>query len=465
MNKVIVENDCFLCDDGTVLSDILIASGLKASHPCGGHGICGKCKVIVNGKEELSCRYKVFSDIEVTLPKETNIASEDGLSVCESFSGEHSFVLDIGTTTVALALIDTKKRRAVKVITEKNPQSVYGADVISRIEASKAHSAAALQNVLVQKINEMLLLFPENNSDTLFVAGNTVMLHLFFGVNPQSLGVFPYMPVFLDERKCKGKELGITSIENIHSLPCFSSFVGADIVAGLNSVIFPEKNKYSLLIDLGTNAEIVLFSKNEILCTSAAAGPCFEGVGITCGMSASDGAIYKYRSGTDFAVIGNGEAKGICSTALIDIIAVLLRNGIIDETGYMETENFRITDNIFLWQSDIRQFQNAKSAIYSGIVTLMKRKKLAFCDIDTLYISGGFSSKLNIENAAASGIIPKELKEKCTPLKNSCLQGLMNFACSKKNLTELTKKAQYIDLATNKAFAESYINNMFFNVY
>lgn len=462
MNRVLIGDNSFMCEDGTDLSALLISSGAEHSHPCGRQGICKKCAVLVNGKKELSCQYKIYSDITVTLSEENNIFSDEGLRVHESLSREHCFILDIGTTTVALALIDTKNRSAIKVITEKNPQSVYGADVISRIEGAKKYGTGALQKILVDKINSMLSSFPENNAHTLFVAGNTVMLHLFFGINPQSMGVFPYTPVFLEEKRCRGEEIGISSIKSILSLPCLSSFVGADIVAGLNSVPFPKNNKYSILVDLGTNAEIVLFSEKEILCTSAAAGPCFEGVGISCGMSASEGAIYEYRCGTDFSVIGNKKARGICSTALIDIIAVLLGHGIIDETGYLE-KDFAITEDVFLSPKDVRQFQNGKAAIYSGVATLLKRKKLTAADIDTLYISGGFSSRLNIENAVLSGIIPREMKNKCVSLKNSCLAGLINFSCSETNQLSFTPEAEYIDLACDKDFSESYISNMLFD--
>lgn len=465
MNKVIIGKHCFFCEDGAVLSDVLIDSGIELSHPCSGHGICKKCQVLINGRTELSCQYKVYSDTQVFLPEEKNIASENGLPVYACASDEHCFILDIGTTTIALALIDTKNGSAVKIITENNPQCVYGADVISRIEASQKYGEAALQKVLIDKINKMLLCFPDNNARTLYIAGNTVMLHLFFGISPCSIGIFPYTPVFLEGKKCRGGDIGIKSIDNIQSLPCISSFVGADIVAGLLSVNPPKKNSYSLLVDLGTNAEIVLFSQDEILCSSAAAGPCFEGVGISYGMSAADGAIYEYRSDSDFSVIGHRKAKGICSTGLIDIIAVLLRKNIIDETGYMEEESFRITEGIFLSRRDIRQFQNSKSAIYSAIETLLGSRNISSDDIEALYISGGFSSKLNIENAVITGIFPKELKEKCIPLKNSCLQGLMAFSCSDKSLTELTKKAEYIDLANNTAFSDSFINNMFFNTF
>lgn len=463
MHKVTVNGKILFCEDGAVLGDIIDISDSSFHHPCGKKGICKKCTVTVNGKEELSCKYRIHSDIDVLFSEDEKIASDSGIELTADLSSEQCFVLDIGTTTVVLALIDKKSGKAISVITEPNPQRSFGADVISRIEACKKHSTAKLRDVLISKINSMLGSFPENTADEIYVAGNTVMLHIFTGESPVSMGTAPYTPVFLEEKKLCGEKTGLHGIKTVYTLPCISSFVGADIVAGLNCTKKPAKDKYSVLADLGTNAEIVLFSENRYICTSAAAGPCFEGVGIECGMNATEGAICEYSSASSYRTIGNAPARGICATGLIDIIAVLLKNEIIDETGYMETKKFRITRDVFISDKDIRQFQNAKSAVCSGILTLIKTYGLQFDDIEKLYISGGFASEMNIDNAVITGIIPEELKTKCIALRNTSLAGTIKYACEKKSLTEITAEAKYEDLSLNKDFSEIFIDNMLFN--
>lgn len=462
MHKVRINNETLLASDGEILSDILIKSGKAINHICGGKGICKKCSVIVNGKEELSCRYKIKSDIDVVLPENSEILSESGAEEGNEITENCCFCLDIGTTTLALALVNPDEKKIIKVKTANNPQGAFGSDVITRIEYCNKNGVSQLKNCLIDKINDLINEFDIEAIKTMYVAGNTTMLHIFFGVDPSTIGVAPYTPVFLDSKEIKGSEIGINKIERVVSLPCISSFVGADLVAGINLTEAPESDKYNLLIDLGTNAEIVLYNKNAVYCTSAAAGPCFEGGNITCGMSATDGAIYSYTPDGEFKTINNKAPQGICGTGLIDIIAVLLRKGIIDETGYMENEEFFITDSIKLTQKDIREFQLAKSAIYSGISALLKEKSISFTDIENAFISGGFSAKINTDNAIAVGLLPKELKDKIIVLNNSSLLGTVKYACEHNNLPVSHNKAEYVDLSTNPNFMDLFIENMEF---
>ena len=377
MHKVKLNNRIIEAAHGTILSDILIKSGNNMSHPCGGKGVCKKCQVWVNGKSELSCQYKIQSDIDVVLPKISEIHSESGAEERGEITDNCCLCLDIGTTTLALALVSLDEKKIIKVKTATNPQRAYGSDVITRIEYCSKNGVADLQKCLVNTVDNLISEFNTEKAKTMYVAGNTAMLHIFFGIDPSSMGVAPYTPVFLEGKEIQGSEIGLGNIECIVSLPCISAFVGADLVAGVNYADSPLENKYNLLIDLGTNAEIVLYNKNNIFCTSAAAGPCFEGGNILCGMSATDGAIYAYSDIGVYKTINNKEVQGICGTGLIDIIAFLLKNGIIDETGYMEKEEFFITDSIKLTQNDIRQFQLAKSAVYSALQAILEEKAIS----------------------------------------------------------------------------------------
>ena len=462
MHKVRLNNNLIEVPDGTILSDILIKSGENLPHLCGGKGTCGKCLVSVNGKEVLSCRYEIKSDIDVVLPECKNIFSETGLTESGEITESCCLCLDIGTTTLALALISLDNKEIIKVKTAPNPQRAFGGDVLTRIEYCNKNDVSELQDCLIKKINEMIDDIGVFLVNTMYVSGNTTMLHTLFGVDPSSIGVAPYTPVFLESKETNGSKIGIKNIKKVVSLPCISAFVGADIVAGVSYTEMPESNKYNLLVDLGTNAEIVLYNKNELYCTSAAAGPCFEGANITCGMSATDGAIYSYSLDGGFETIGNKEPKGICGTGLIDIIASLLDKSIIDETGYMECEEFFVTDTVKITQRDIRQYQLAKSAVYSGLSAILREKSISSWDIEKLFISGGFSAKINSENAVKTGLLPKELKDKIVFLNNSSLLGTIKYACEQNDLSVYLNNAEYIDLSTNQSFMNLFIENMEF---
>lgn len=390
MNKVTINGEAFFVNDGEILSDVLIKSGKSIDHPCGGMGKCKKCTVKINGKEELSCQYIIQSDICVEIDTENKENTAD--AVCISQGESLCFVLDIGTTTLETAVVDTHTGHIIKSITRPNPQRIFGADIMSRIDYCRKNGVDKLNRVLTDTINEMTALLSSEKLDRLYASGNTAMLHIFFGVDCSSLGTAPYTPVFLETKTEKAQNLSLTGVNTVESLPCISSFIGADLVAGLNFTYFPTENKYNLLIDLGTNAEIILFSQNEIICTSAAAGPCFEGASISCGMSAANGAVYSY-SEKEIKTIGNEPPKGICGTGLIDIIAFLLKAQRIDKTGLMTPDSIEIADGISVTQADIREYQLAKSAVYSAVVTLIKRKCISFDDIEKVYISGGFPQK------------------------------------------------------------------------
>ncbi len=465
MCKVRINNTEYKTHKGELLSQVLTDNGFVVAHTCGGRGTCGKCKVTVNGEKFLSCKYVINSDIVVEVPQISDIKSVTGANATGELSDRMCYALDLGTTTLALALVSLDNKAVIDVVTCTNPQVVFGADVISRIDYCRQNNIEKLQKAVAEGINNLVNRLGNVCCDEMFVSGNTTMLHLLFGEDPCSMGVAPYIPKFLGSRKLSGKDIGINCAENIISLPCISSFVGADLVAGLNLIEKPTDGKYNILVDIGTNAEIILFSENNVLCTSAAAGPCFEGANITCGMSATNGAIYSFESKNNtpvYKTILGKEATGICGTGLVDIISELRENKIIDETGYMECETYNITETVFINQKDIRQYQLAKSAVYSAIITLMNVGGVEFSNIEKLYISGGFSAKINIENAVKTGLLPKELKEKTIPLNNSSLLGTVKYSVEKNNLSDCLKNAKYIDLATNLEFSELFIENMEF---
>ncbi len=451
-------------EHGQKLSDILMLGGADFQHPCACKGICRKCTVTVNGKEELSCRYEIKSDITVILPD----SAKAEFSHCENidFSENAAVVIDIGTTTIEGVLTDNNTvSKSIKIL---NPQKVFGADVISRTEYCAKNGTEKLQKILIDAIknicNNLLDSYNIAVAEKMYISGNTAMLHTFFGENCSGFTKSPYTPVFLEEKTVSALSLGIERIKTVTSLPCISCFVGADIVAGLNSAGMPENNRYNLLVDLGTNAEIVLYSRKKGLCTAAAAGPCFEGANISCGMSAVNGAIYSYSQEYGCKTINNEKPVGLCATGLIDVIAELIKNDLIDDTGYIE-KDFRIAENVTLTRADIREFQLAKSAVYSAITTLIYRMGISFRDIDKCFVTGGFATKLNINNAILTGLLPLEIKNRIICLDNSSLAGTVKYADEKNDLAVYIKNTIYTDLAADSMFAEKFINNMHFRTY
>lgn len=466
MFKVKIENEILSAFEGKNLRELLIENGFYINSACGGNGTCGKCTVKVNGENVKSCNYVINSDISVILPEKEEVSVNAEFSEITNGTNSNDGVvlcLDIGTTTLVLASICAKDGIILKKITKINPQRIFGADVISRIDYCRKNSVVPLKDILIKQINSMLEEIKTETPLPLFVSGNTCMLHLFFGEDASSLGAYPYTPVFLDKKSVSGEVLGLENVTEVKSIPCISAFVGADLTAGLVSVEKPKDNKYNVLIDLGTNAEILVFSRDKLFCTSAASGPCFEGGNISCGMSASDGAIYSFsidESGEKaYKTIGNTSPKGICGTALFDIIAELLKKNIIDETGYMPEEAFEIAEDIFLTQKDVRQFQLAKSAVRSALVTLMKQQSISFNDIENIFISGGFSQELNINNAIHTGLLPQEAKEKIRLLGNTALSGTIKYVSAQDNPLKNFESVNYIDLSADPDFSESFINN------
>ncbi len=463
MYKVNIDGKVCEAEENTLLSKLLINENIAFEHICGGKGTCKKCTVSVNGEKQLSCQYKITSDITVETENRSPVFAEIYRKSTGELTENLAFCLDLGSTTLALALVSLDKKEIIETKTADNPQRLYGADVISRIEyCKKENGVFELQDTVINAINTLISSFNLQKTPTLFVSGNATMLHLLLGVSPLSMGTAPYTPVFTEKKEIFADTIGIKGVEKIITLPLIHVFVGADIVAGLNFIKKPINNKYNLLVDLGTNAEIALYGKGKVICTSAAAGPCFEGANISQGMGARDGAVFKFGLFGGYKTIGEKTAIGICGTGLIDIAAFLLQNELIDESGFMDCEKYEVAPDVFITQKDIRQYQLAKSAVYSGIKAVLNRENVTYDDIDTLYISGGFSSEINIDNAVFTRLLPMQLKSKCIAIGNSSLLGTVKYVLECNDLKEFTENSTYIDLSQDEFFSNEFIENMEF---
>lgn len=481
---------------GLTLSEII-----NGEQPCGGHGKCGKCKVIARGDismpsdselelitdEELSrgvrlaCLTRALGDCEVYSVRDTQAAQimTDGtlprLEVKPSFS-EYGVAIDIGTTTIAASLYDVSGNSVSKSAC-LNPQSEWGADVISRIEAAlggKSHLLAQSVRGALNKIVSELADAAHINAaqiDGAVVTGNTVMLHLLTEESVEPLSHAPFEAKRLFGETLAASELSLSCLKpdtQVYLPPCVAAFVGADTTCAIIATGLC-KQANALLVDIGTNGEMAMWNGSELSVCSTAAGPAFEGVGISMGMRGSEGAIDKVSlvNGRLFAhVIGEVKAVGICGSGLIDAVACLLDMGEIDESGLLEDEPCVVSEPVSLIQDDIRAVQLAKSAICAGMLTLIKAAKISVPDIETAYIAGGFGNYLNMANAERVGLLPRGTAEKAKAVGNAALSGasmLLLAPCFKTECEELAKKANLLELSTDKVFSELYIQGMFFD--
>lgn len=496
MNKqitVIVNGTPLLTVAGTSLSEIV-----NGEKPCGGHGKCGKCRVIARGElsdptdaeidlltaDELSggirlaCMTYALGDCEITTlshEKSLQIVTDGVLPEIEidpAFE-KYGVAIDIGTTTLAAGLYDTDGR-LLCVTSCLNPQQKWGADVISRIEAALDGKSSELSKAIKRALDDVISgLAAEagivaKEIDGVVITGNTVMLSL---LTEQSVEPFSHAP-FDAERlfgeSLTARELELSCLEpeaTVYLSPCISAFVGADTTCAILATQLCEGDT-AMLADIGTNGEIGLWHKGRLTVCSTAAGPAFEGVGISMGMRGADGAIDKVsiENGRLKAhVMGDGEPMGICGSGLVDAVACMLDLEIVDDSGYLEEDEYVLRSPVCLTPKDIRMLQLAKSAICAGLVTLIRTEGADVQDISVLYVAGGFGNYLNKDSAARIGLLPKDLAKKSKAVGNAALAGasmiLLNDGMKEKAV-KLARLAKTVDLSTSPAFSEQYMAGM-----
>lgn len=467
------------CREGEDLLSVLRAAGVNVPAGCGGRGTCGKCKVHVCGgsfgaeeKEVLACRTAAEEGLVVRAGEYAGGGLTEGAAGQIECDGEEGYGLavDIGTTTVAYALCDLKSGAILRKDAELNRQASFGADVISRIMSAEAGNAQLLAEAVRGQIAETAARFLRELSlsalKKIVVCGNTTMLHLFCGEDVSGIGRYPFTPVFTEFRCLPGASLGLPMAEEVQLLPSVSAYVGADIVAGAVAAGLDREDAF--LVDIGTNGEMFARAGGKYLCTSTAAGPCFEGANIECGTGGIAGAIDSVRMEGGkpvFTTIGGKEPCGICGAGLVDALAVMLETGAIDESGaFEEGDRFVVGGGVYISQKDVRNYQLAKSAICAGIRILAARAGLELSEMK-LYIAGGFGFYLNGENARKTGLLPTEGAANQKVIGNAALAGTRMCMLSRAALgraKKLAAEAQYIDLSADSEFMDAYIENMTF---
>lgn len=499
-----------LVKEGESLLDAFIRQEIYISAPCGGKGRCGKCGVqVLNGntwiseedkkiysEEELDAGWRLSCCLYPTEELEVSVSQSDeslfeavGETENTEESGtEESFyhvAVDIGTTTIAMSLIGGESGKVFHTVTSVNSQRAYGADVISRIQASVDGKKEVLKNSIQKDLQDSMdKLLKETGVSgedvgKIVIGGNTTMGHLLMGYDCDTLGVYPFTPVNIDFIKGTEGILGTDRFgkKEVILLPGISTYVGGDIVSGMYAYDFTEKEDVCMFIDLGTNGEMGIGNKEKILVTSTAAGPAFEGGNITWGMGSVPGAICSVKlEGTEAEVktIRDEAPQGICGTGVVETAAELVREEIVDETGALDEDYFddgfplaKTPDGkeIVFTQKDVREIQLAKAAVRAGVETLLLRYGIKKEEVSKVYLAGGFGYKLDTEKAIAIGMIPEEWADRIVAVGNSSLSGACKYLKDEngdKTIEKLVSISEEINLSADKEFNEFYMNEMFF---
>jgi len=417
------------------------------------------------------------------------------ISDSKNYGNKCGLAVDIGTTTVVVYLVNFADGRIIDVGSTYNSQIRYGDDVISRIVyATEGNGLDELRGAVVSDINDLLILLTERHGilrdeiESMVVAGNTTMSHLFWGFDPGSIREDPYIPTVNSFPKWKAgtARLSINPQSLVYTVPCVASYVGGDIVAGVLASKMYRNDEIALFMDIGTNGEIAIGNNEWLMTAACSAGPCFEGSGIRHGMRATEGAIESVKINQDneepeLRVIGDPRPLGICGSGMIDAISEMFLSGIIDQKGKLwkihnggriregeEGPEFILYKDsgreVVLTEVDIENILRAKAAIYAGVSLLFKEVGLGLDDIERVYIAGGFGNYLNVDRAIILGMLPDLPKEKYSFLGNTSIAGA--YLCLLSN--ELREEAEviasrmtYIELSVARGFMDEYMSALF----
>lgn len=543
------EGASVLVEAGSTLTSAARAADVKIETPCGGAGVCGKCRVSIrragHTEDTTACTYKVTADIEVvTRHTDEEMSINDGagiktrqisgssfelrdlppleidksppdaavpyaqkflgdvpLSALQELSrieshgtsrtvrgiyesgkfvgicGEGARVLglavDIGTTGVSMTIEDLITAETAGRASFLNPQYQYGGDVLSRSAfcAEDMANTEVLQGVLIRKINEQIdqILGEGGGRDIrrAAVAGNTIMQHIFLGVDPGSITSYPYRPTFLRAVRSRMPSLHIAPDADVWTLPCISGYIGGDITAGLVSTGLIDEDRSVLFIDIGTNGEIVLKLGGRLYGTSTAAGPALEGMNISCGCRAVKGAIesVSFEDGKFVCrTIGGADPTGVCGSGLVDLTAAMLDAGVIKKSGMIAgAKSFDPVPGITITQNDIRQIQLAKGAISSGIKMLLTEAGAEYCSIDAIYIAGSFGYHLSPSSIKRIGMIDPNFDGEISFVGNSSLEGA-RAALKDSSVTDLMQQTAdavtSVELSNRNDFQDIFVKEL-----
>jgi len=510
------------------LAELLRRHELPLNTRCGQRGICDGClveltqgtlvhvttaqSITANGAPMTirACEYKAADPTtNIRIPPRSLLGHRPqvltdfriGVPVAHDPLGDgpdHSLsvAIDVGTTTIVVLLVDRNDGNIVGKASAFNRQMDHGDDVLTRINLCSTDPAALdyLQRAVAQETIALLVKDalnqtgrPASDIACVTAAGNTTMLHILAGVDPSSMGFAPFTPTFLEHRTISGESLGLSA--PIHLLPSAAAYIGADLVAGILASGLIYDDGPSLLVDIGTNGEIIAKHGNRLIGCATAAGPAFEGSRLACGMRAAQGAVSHVRVSRDplsFDVesIGEGKPIGLCGSAYIDLLADLRRTDLLLPAGRFNL-NQRSAMNgqlitidrghamciarglgakdVTITEPDIAAILQAKAAIAAGILTLLDHLKVNPEQVKTLYLAGGFGMHLDIPNAIACGLLPGFTPKQVQLVGNTSLAGAYLALLDKSILAELESVRQgleVIELNLDPEFESRYIDQL-----
>lgn len=541
---------------GSTLLEAAREAGIDVESPCNGAGSCEKCKVrLLSGEAKaqltsehacvlpeaerragwvLSCHSAVTSDLSVEVPggeaAEHQILSEGQAhsrplrpwirkqfvspdQVTHVFAGAQliaaepgdttaevfGLAVDIGTTTLVVSLVDLRLGRELGAVSAVNPQTVFGHDVLSRIQfAGEGEGLKTLQSRLIEELNRMTAELAARHGagrERIYEAvlsGNTTMLHLAVGADPRSLGRYPYTPVIRGGDSLPAAQLGlaIAATGQVYLPPVFDAYVGADITSGVLATALDRTPGVTLFVDIGTNGEMILAASGKLHATSTAAGPAFEGMNIACGMRAAEGAIEVFNvdeeGQIEIRTIGKASAVGICGSGLVDVVGELVAHGVIDPSGRFTRKRehlppalgarlitrdgkpaFDLGGGIYLSQKDVRQVQLAKGAIRAGIDTLLRHNELSPEQVDRVLIAGSFGYHLRPQNLIHLGLLPEVFGGKVEFVGNTSKTGAQAFLLDRVAREEMARVVDItstVDLAHAPNFEKIFVEALAFPV-
>ena len=483
---VLPQNEVLNVQEGTGLLEALRRAGLAPDAPCGGNGTCGKCKVSVDGRQVLSCQTTVDRDMIVTLGQKAGLnVLRAGVTPdlrMDPLKAGNLIAFDIGTTSVVCFLLDGETGAELASASMLNPQTVYGADVISRIQSALGGTLEQQRDLIREGMCSLIRqVCREGKTDpgqigVVSVVGNPCMQQLFLGISPKNLAGVPFAPVLTEAKTVACAEvLPICGNARLLVVPDISGYIGADTMGCVLSTKLYESNDIVLMVDIGTNGEMVLGNQERMIACSTAAGPALEGANIRFGMRGTEGAIdhvWIEKGEICCSVISGGTARGICGSGLIDAVAVLLEQKKLNKRGKMTSDTqaegqsvIMLKDNVYLTQDDIRQVQMAKGAIYAGIVLMARQLGIEIGDIRQVQLAGAFGNYLNPQSACRIGLLPEELLERITPVGNAAGSGAKLLACDKSALPlsqKLTDRIEFLELASLPEFSRTFARSMNF---
>lgn len=453
--------------------------------------------------EELD--FNVLKSIKMRSGQFTAVYNEDkliGLEYGNTTDEIYGVAVDIGTTTVVASLINLNTGEEIDSEAEINAQKNFGQDVLTRITyvvENGEQGTLELQKSIVDSLNKMLNRICERQNLSkgriyeMSIAANSTMIHMLLGVESISLGKSPYAQIFSSAKNIMAREIGLDSMSSfarVSTLPSISSYIGADIVAGAFVADLHNTDKKVLFIDIGTNGEIVLSDRGRLVSCSCAAGPALEGMNISSGMRASDGAIEEMKISENeitLEVIGNTKPIGLCGSGILAAVREMLACGLVNERGnivkpdslelddfrqkYLIVENkkrsIKINKDIRVTQGDIRQVQLAKSAILSGFIALVKHVGFELSDLDEVIVAGQFGSHLSVESLVGTGILPKDVEEKIRYIGNSSKTGAYLYLMSldsRKEMDSLSRQMDYMELSVSEGYEKLFVKSSRFKI-